>query len=35
MVIASCLGPLEKRSVRSENLKSKKEKTRSMVTFCS
>ena len=35
MVIASCLGPSEKRSVRSENLKSKKEKTRSMVKFCS
>ena len=34
MVIASCLGLLEKRSVCSKNIKSKTEKARSMVTFC-
>ena len=34
MVIPSCLGFSEKGSVCSENTQSKKEKTRSMVTFC-
>ena len=34
MVIPSCLGFSEKGSVCSKNTQSKKEKTRSMVTFC-
>ena len=33
MAIASCLGLSEKRSVCSENIWSKKQKTKSMVTF--
>ena len=34
MAIASCLGLSEKRRVCFENIYSKKEKTRSIVTFC-